>query len=153
MGLVSSGTVKKIKFGLQNNNPVTVELKSIATNSVSVIPQLLGIHQGNASSFLARYSFPDLQNSVKDFYNSKKEKGVQKLILGLASFQTRIKPSEIAVVEVTVRAPSGEEILLADVTVIGQYEKLVVPIKVSVAHGTLTLKQIVFEDCFPVRLI
>lgn len=55
--------------------------------------------------------------------------------------------------EVGVNAPNAEQVIAADVTVVSQYENLVVPVKASVAHGTLEIvpKPVVIDDCFPVR--
>lgn len=126
-GLVSSGAVKKIKFGLQNNNPVPVELRSVSSDSLSITPKLLGVYNGNISSFMRQFSFSGTTNL------------------------TKIKPNSIAVLEVGVHAPSSEEVISADITVVSQYENLVLPVKASVAHGTLEVvpKPIVIDECFP----
>ncbi|KAL0273053.1 UNVERIFIED_CONTAM: hypothetical protein PYX00_005821 [Menopon gallinae] len=130
LGLVSSGSVKKIRFGLQNRNPVKVELLSVSSNSASVSPQLLGVFYGNVSAFLNEYSFADLVNC------------------------TYIKPNAIAVIELSIHASKNEEIMSAHVSVVGQYETLTIPVRVSVAHGSLEMipRQIVLDDCFPGRI-
>lgn len=70
-------------------------------------------------------------------------------------FQTKIKPNDIIVLELVIQASKSEEIMTAQVTVVSQYEKLVIPIRISVAHGTLEMvpNQIVLDDCFPVSSI
>lgn len=66
--------------------------------------------------------------------------------------QTYIKPNAIAVIELSIQASKNEEIMSAHVSVVGQYETLTIPVRVSVAHGSLEMipSQIVLDDCFPV---
>lgn len=57
------------------------------------------------------------------------------------------------VMEIVIRAPANEGIVLAQVTITSQYENLIIPMRVSVAHGRLEVvpRQIVLDDCFPVN--
>lgn len=67
-------------------------------------------------------------------------------------FQTKISPNCIAVVEVLIQASNAEEIITAQLTVSSEYEKLTIPVRASVAHGSLKIipGQVILHDCFPV---
>ena len=58
----------------------------------------------------------------------------------------------MVVVELFIQASKNEEIMTAQVSITSQYEKLIIPVKVSVAHGALEIipNQILLDDCFPV---
>lgn len=70
VGLVGSGSVKTLRIGLENNNPVEIEINSVKSNSQFFSPQILGIFSKNSSEFLSQYKFANLLNSVSFFYNS-----------------------------------------------------------------------------------
>ncbi|KAK6637148.1 hypothetical protein RUM44_007562 [Polyplax serrata] len=127
VGLVGSGSVKTLRIGLENNNPVEIEINSVKSNSQFFSPQILGIFSKNSSEFLSQYKFANLLNS------------------------TKLNPNDIMVMEIVIRAPANEGIVLAQVTITSQYENLIIPMRVSVAHGRLEVvpRQIVLDDCFP----
>lgn len=129
-GTVGSSSQRESHFALLNNNPVAVNLETWGTNLTGAVVELLGVEEGNRSTLLEKHSFKNMSKS---------------LIL---------KPGFFAVFRVLVVAPEKESILQAEVFITTQFEKVVLPTKMRVAHGKLEVvpDPIIFDDCFPGKL-
>lgn len=66
-------------------------------------------------------------------------------------FQQYIKPEFLAIFKIKVKTPMVEEdTIVGDVFVRTTYERFTLPVYMRVAHGKISLKKLIFTDCFPV---
>jgi hypothetical protein len=64
-------------------------------------------------------------------------------------------PGHYAVFRVIVEAPNTEGTVSAEVFIKTQFERVVIPAVMTVAHGNLEIvpESLVLDDCFPVSII
>ncbi|PNF21398.1 hypothetical protein B7P43_G15334 [Cryptotermes secundus] len=126
-GTVGSASHKEAHFAVINNNPVAVLLKSWGTNMTGALVELVGAEEGNQSTVLQRHSFSNMSTTLV------------------------LMPGCYAVFRVFVEAPKTEGTVLAEVFIKTQFERLVIPTVMTVAHGDLELvpESLVIDDCFP----
>ncbi|KAJ4441386.1 hypothetical protein ANN_11241 [Periplaneta americana] len=130
-GTVGSTSQKEAHFAVVNNNPVAVLLKSWGTNMTGALVELVGVEEGNRSTVLQRHSFSNMSTTLV------------------------LMPGHYAVFRVFVEAPKTEGAILAEVFVKTQFERVVIPARMTVAHGNLEVlpESLVLDDCFPIRLL
>ncbi|XP_069697669.1 transmembrane protein 131 isoform X2 [Periplaneta americana] len=129
-GTVGSTSQKEAHFAVVNNNPVAVLLKSWGTNMTGALVELVGVEEGNRSTVLQRHSFSNMSTTLV------------------------LMPGHYAVFRVFVEAPKTEGAILAEVFVKTQFERVVIPARMTVAHGNLEVlpESLVLDDCFPGKL-
>ncbi|XP_036149378.1 transmembrane protein 131 isoform X2 [Monomorium pharaonis] len=128
-GTVGSGTENEAIFALENQNPVNVELHSWGVNMPGAVLELMGCQNGPA----------DLLD--KEFRN---------ITVCSHSGNQYIKPEFLAIFKIKVKTPMVEEdTIVGDVFVRTTYERFTLPVYMRVAHGKISLKKLIFTDCFP----
>ncbi|XP_018051267.1 PREDICTED: transmembrane protein 131, partial [Atta colombica] len=128
-GTVGSGTENEAIFALENQNPVNVELHSWGVNMPGAVLELMGCQNGPA----------DLLD--KEFRN---------ITVCSHSGNQYIKPEFLAIFKIKVKTPMVEEdTIVGDVFVRTTYERFILPVYMRVAHGKISLKKLIFTDCFP----
>ncbi|XP_050456850.1 transmembrane protein 131 isoform X2 [Cataglyphis hispanica] len=128
-GTVGSGTENEAIFALENQNPVNVELHSWGVNMPGAVLELMGCQNGP----------PDLLD--KEFRN---------ITVCSHSGNQYIKPEFLAIFKIKVKTPMVEEdTIVGDVFVRTTYERFTLPVYMRVAHGKISLKKLIFTDCFP----
>ncbi|XP_070516268.1 transmembrane protein 131 isoform X3 [Cardiocondyla obscurior] len=128
-GTVGSGTENEAIFALENQNPINVELHSWGVNMPGAVLELMGCQNGPA----------DLLD--KEFRN---------ITVCSHSGNQYIKPEFLAIFKIKVKTPMVEEdTIVGDVFVRTTYERFTLPVYMRVAHGKISLKKLIFTDCFP----
>ncbi|CAL1689510.1 unnamed protein product [Lasius platythorax] len=128
-GTVGSGTENEAIFALENQNPVNVELHSWGVNMPGAVLELMGCQNGPADSL------------DKEFRN---------ITVCSHSGNQYIKPEFLAIFKIKVKTPMVEEdTIVGDVFVRTTYERFTLPVYMRVAHGKISLKKLIFTDCFP----
>lgn len=128
-GTVGSGTENEAIFALENQNPVNVELHSWGVNMPGAVLELMGCQNGPADSM------------DKEFRN---------ITVCSHSGNQYIKPEFLAIFKIKVKTPMVEEdTIVGDVFVRTTYERFTLPVYMRVAHGKISLKKLIFTDCFP----
>ncbi|XP_026827483.1 transmembrane protein 131 isoform X2 [Ooceraea biroi] len=128
-GTVGSGTENEAIFALENQNPVNVELHGWGVNMPGAVLELMGCQSGPA----------DLLD--KEFRN---------ITVCSHSGNQYIKPGFLAIFKIKVKTPVVEEdTIVGDVFVRTTYERFTLPVYMRVAHGRISLKKLIFTDCFP----
>ncbi|XP_072746094.1 transmembrane protein 131 isoform X2 [Anoplolepis gracilipes] len=128
-GTVGSGTENEAIFALENQNPVNVELHSWGVNMPGAVLELMGCQNGPAASL------------DKEFRN---------ITVCSHSGNQYIKPKFLAIFKIKVKTPMVEEdTIVGDVFVRTTYERFTLPVYMRVAHGKISLKKLIFTDCFP----
>ncbi|XP_066999356.2 transmembrane protein 131 [Anabrus simplex] len=129
-GTVGSASRKEAYFALINSNPVPVQLQSWGTNLTGAVVELMGVAVGNISSIKGRHKFNNMNIS------------------------SVVEPGQYAVFRVLVIAPETEGATLAEIFVQTQFENVVLPARMRVAHGRLEMlpQSLVLDDCFPGKL-
>lgn len=128
-GTVSSGTENEAIFALENHNPVNIELHGWGVNMPGAVLELMGC-----------------QNGPTELFN----KGTRNITVCSHSGNQSIKPGYLAIFKIKVKTPMVEEdTIVGDVFVRTTYERLTVPVYMRVAHGRISLKKLIFTDCFP----
>jgi hypothetical protein len=65
-GTVGSAGKKEAHFGVINNNPVPVFLKSWGINMTGALVELIGVEEGNRSTALQRHNFSNMSTTVSN---------------------------------------------------------------------------------------
>lgn len=127
-GTVGSSTENEVIFALENPNPVNVELHSWGVNMPGAVLELMGCQNGPA----------DLLD--KEFRN---------ITVCSHSGNQYIKPEFLAIFKIKIKIPMVEDTIVGDVFVRTTYERFTLPVYMRVAHGKISLKKLIFTDCFP----
>ncbi|KAK2580317.1 hypothetical protein KPH14_012554 [Odynerus spinipes] len=128
-GTVSSGTENEAIFALENQNPVNIELHGWGVNMPGAVLELMGCQSGPADS---------LDEELKN------------VTVCSNTGNQFIKPGFLAIFKIIVKAPMIEEdTIVGDVFVRTTYERFILPVFMRVAHGKISVKKLVFTDCFP----
>jgi hypothetical protein len=64
-------------------------------------------------------------------------------------------PGHYAIFRVFVETPKTEGVVMSEVFIKTQFEHVVIPAKMTVAHGNLDIdpESLVLDDCFPVSTV
>ncbi|XP_076294204.1 transmembrane protein 131 [Lasioglossum baleicum] len=128
-GTVSSGTESEAIFALENQNPINIDLHVWGVNMPGAVLELMGCHRGPA-----------------DFL----DKELRNITVCSHTGNQYIKPGYLAIFKIKVKTPMVEEdTIVGDVFVRTTYEKFILPVYMRVAYGRLSLKKLIFTDCFP----
>ncbi|XP_014609837.1 PREDICTED: transmembrane protein 131 isoform X1 [Polistes canadensis] len=128
-GTVSSGTENEAIFALENQNPVNIDLHDWGVNMPGAVLELMGCQSGPANL---------LDEELKN-------------VTVCSNTGTQfIKPGFLAIFKIIVKAPMIEEdTIVGDVFVRTKYERFILPVFMRVAHGKISVKKLIFTDCFP----
>lgn len=128
-GTVSSGTENEAIFALENTNPINIELHGWGVNMPGAVIELMGC-QNTPSKYI--------------------EKEIKNITICSYSGNQSIKPGYLAIFKIKVKTQIIEDdTIVGDVFVRTNYERLIVPVYMRVAHGKISLKKLIFTDCFP----
>ncbi|XP_078052683.1 transmembrane protein 131 [Augochlora pura] len=128
-GTVSSGTESEAIFALENQNPINIDLHGWGVNMPGAVLELMGCHRGPA-----------------DFL----DKELRNITVCSHTGNQYIKPGYLAIFKIKVKTPMVEEdTIVGDVFVRTTYERFILPVYMRVAYGRLSLKKLIFTDCFP----
>ncbi|XP_043684488.1 transmembrane protein 131 [Vespula pensylvanica] len=128
-GTVSSGTENEAIFALENQNPVNIELHDWGVNMPGAVLELMGCQSGPADLLDAELKNVTVCSNTGNQF---------------------IKPGFLAIFKIIVKAPMIEEdTIVGDVFVRTKYERFILPVFMRVAHGKISVKKLIFTDCFP----
>ncbi|XP_076231606.1 transmembrane protein 131 isoform X2 [Calliopsis andreniformis] len=128
-GTVGSGTENEAIFALENQNPINIDLHGWGVNMPGAVLELMGCQRGPA-----------------DFL----DKELRNITVCSHTGNQYIKPGYLAIFKIKVKTPMVEEdTIVGDVFVRTTYERFILPVYMRVSHGKISLKKLIFTDCFP----
>ncbi|XP_015437161.1 PREDICTED: transmembrane protein 131 [Dufourea novaeangliae] len=128
-GTVGSGTENEAIFALENQNPINIDLHGWGVNMPGAVLELMGCKRGPA-----------------DFL----DKELRNITVCSHTGNQYIKPGYLAIFKIKVKTSMVEEdTIVGDVFVRTTYERFILPVYMRVAYGRLSLKKLIFTDCFP----
>nr|XP_012140645.1 PREDICTED: transmembrane protein 131 [Megachile rotundata] len=128
-GTVGSGTENEAIFALENQNPINIDLHGWGVNMPGAVLELMGCQRGPA-----------------DFL----DKELRNITVCSHTGNQYIKPGYLAIFKIKVKTPVVEEAtIVGDVFVRTTYDRFTLPVYMRVAHGRISVKKLIFTDCFP----
>ncbi|XP_043261221.1 transmembrane protein 131 isoform X2 [Colletes gigas] len=130
-GTVGSGTQNEAIFALENQNPINIDLHGWGVNISGTVLELMGCQRAPVN-----FMDKELRNITTCSHT--------------ANFQHYIKPGYLAIFKIKVKIPMiDDDIIVGDIFVKTDYERFILPVYMRVAYGSLSLKKLIFTDCFP----
>nr|XP_033201396.1 transmembrane protein 131 isoform X1 [Bombus vancouverensis nearcticus] len=128
-GTVGSGTENEAIFALENQNPINIDLHGWGVNMPGAVLELMGCQKGPADLL---------------------DKELRNITVCSHTGNQYIKPGHLAIFKIKVKTPMVEEdTIVGDVFVRTTYERFILPVYMRVAYGRISLKKLIFTDCFP----
>ncbi|KAG7204441.1 hypothetical protein KM043_004877 [Ampulex compressa] len=128
-GTVGSGTENEAIFALENQNPINIDLHGWGVNMPGAALELMGCQSGPPDSL---------------------DKELRNITACSHTGNQYIRPGFLAIFKIKVKTPMVEEdTIVGDVFVRTTYERFTLPVYMQVAYGRISLKKLIFTDCFP----
>lgn len=130
LGTIGIGSTKQFSFGLLNENPVGVNIRSVYVNISQAVIGIVNVEKGNVSKVLLAI-VSDYDNiPMKDAY------------LEIGNYCV-----------VTANFPGGQDIreVYGQITIITEFETIEISVKYKVDYGSLEIitDPVKFNNCFP----